>query len=321
MSDTRALATVPPVLSLAEVKTMAQAVAASHLFKGIDSAESAFTLMLLCQAEGLHPIQAMRRYHIVDGQPSMKADAILAEFLARGGTVDWHQYDDEACDATFTGKTTIRVRWDMERARKADLTGKVNWKRYPRQMLRSRAVSEGVRVADPAVVVGIYTPEEIEDLRPDATATVRPVYTPPPAQSKPANDATPAPVVVDVETKSGGGPEKPTQAHAGVIETAQLDPAAVKKLQTLFGKLGIGQREADEQQLDGHPRAAFLRDRRLEKIGEVIGRTITTAKELTAAEAEKACAWAEAEIRGPVVEPDMITAARAKFNVPRDGAA
>ena len=40
------------------------------------------------------------------------------------------------------------------------------WVKFPRQMLRSRVVSEGIRTVDPGAVCGAYTPEEVQDFAP-----------------------------------------------------------------------------------------------------------------------------------------------------------
>jgi hypothetical protein len=40
---------------------------------------------------------------------------------------------------------------------------KVNWQRFPRQMLTARCISEAVRLLAPQIVSGIYTPEEVQD--------------------------------------------------------------------------------------------------------------------------------------------------------------
>ncbi|MEW6097488.1 MAG: hypothetical protein AB1567_13365, partial [bacterium] len=45
---------------------------------------------------------------------------------------------------------------------------KDNWKHYPRQMLRSRVISEGVRTVLPGCNVGFYTVEEVQDFAPSS---------------------------------------------------------------------------------------------------------------------------------------------------------
>lgn len=150
-----------------EIAEMAKNVARSKLF-GMDEAQT-FTLMLLAQSKGLHPIQAVERYHVIQNRPAMKADAMLAEFQAHGGVIEWHQHDHLKCEATFTCpsvKTPTTVSWSIEDAKKAELTRNAMYTKYPRQMLRSRVISEGIRMMMPGILSGIYTPEEVADFEP-----------------------------------------------------------------------------------------------------------------------------------------------------------
>lgn len=147
-----------------DMERMAQAFALSKLF-GVSNAEQALALCLIAQAEGRHPASAAQDYHIIQGKPSKKADAMLRDFLAGGGKVDWHQLDDTVADATFSHPAggTVRISWDMKRAQQAQISTPM-WKKYPRQMLRSRVVSEGVRTVFPMATSGMYVPEEVEDI-------------------------------------------------------------------------------------------------------------------------------------------------------------
>jgi hypothetical protein len=152
--------------SLAEMSEMALAVVSSGLFPSIKTPDAAMTLMLLCQSEGLHPMQALRRYDIIQGRPALKTDAMLAEFQKRGGKVDWIRLDDECAEAEFHASglvNPVRIKFDTADAKRAGLLGKDNWNKYPRAMRRARVVSEGVRTADPGVNAGVYTPEEVSD--------------------------------------------------------------------------------------------------------------------------------------------------------------
>ena len=165
--------------SIQDIEIMADRVAKSGLF-GLNPAQ-AFTLMCLCQAEGIHPIKAVQRYHVIQGRPAMKADAMLADFLRIGGTVKWvtESDDRDKCEAIFThpkfapdGKS---VRFGIVDAKTAGLTGNPTWQKYPANMLRARVVSTGVRMIAPGIVAGLYTPEEVADFDPiEATATIEP---------------------------------------------------------------------------------------------------------------------------------------------------
>lgn len=145
-----------------QVERMAVAAASSNLF-GVKTKEQALSIMLLAQAEGIHPMTAVRDYHIIEGKPSLKADTMLARFHAAGGTVKWNSLTDKKVEATFTHPAggTVTIDWTIERAQQANLANKAVWKSYPRAMLRSRVVSEGIRTVCPSVIAGIYTPDEI----------------------------------------------------------------------------------------------------------------------------------------------------------------
>lgn len=125
-------------------------------------------MMLLCRSKGLDPMTAIERYHVVQGRPVMRADAMLGEFVRLGGRVEWAQRDDTAAEATFSHPLggTVTVRWTIEQARAAKLTGKDVWAQYPRQMLHARCVSEGVRSVLPGATNGLYTPEEAANMDP-----------------------------------------------------------------------------------------------------------------------------------------------------------
>jgi len=150
-----------------EVQTMAIAVAKSGLF-GMKTPEQALALMLVAQSEGLHPARAALEYHIIQGRPSLKADAMLSRFQAAGGKGEWHDYTPACVSATFSHPQggSIRIEWTRKMADDAKLTNKDTWKQYPRQMLRARCISEGIRTVFPGVSVGLYTPEEVGDFVP-----------------------------------------------------------------------------------------------------------------------------------------------------------
>ena len=148
-----------------DIQTMAVAVVKSGLF-GMKTVEQATALMLIAQAEGYHPALAARDYHIIQGRPTLKAETMMARFQQQGGKVEWKTLTDKEVTATFShpsgGSATIT--WTFEQAKQAGLTNKDNWKNYPRAMLRARVVSEGIRTVFPGVVLGVYTPEEVQDI-------------------------------------------------------------------------------------------------------------------------------------------------------------
>lgn len=153
------------VIPQQELKEIATAACKSGLFP-MPNPESAFMLMLICQSEGLHPVQALKRYHVIKGRPTMRSDAMQAEFQRAGGKIEWSERTDKVVRATFSHPSggSVPVEWTIEMAQKAGLTSKDVWKQFPRQMLTARVISEGIRTILPGIVTGIYTPEEIQDL-------------------------------------------------------------------------------------------------------------------------------------------------------------
>jgi hypothetical protein len=167
--------------SVGDLEIMADRVAKSRLF-GLDAAQ-AFTLMLLCQAEGIHPVRAVQRYRVIQGHPAMKTDAMLADFQRIGGTVKWLTENDdrEKCEAIFThprftpeGKT---IRFGLNDAKAAGLTGNPAWQKYPANMLRARVISTAIRMLAPGIVAGLYTPEEVTDFEPTVVVAMPPEST------------------------------------------------------------------------------------------------------------------------------------------------
>jgi hypothetical protein len=156
---------LPVLFSIGDLEKMAAQMVASKLF-GVQNVAQAVTLMLVAQAEGLHPATAARDYHVIQGRPAMKADAMLARFQASGGIVEWHDYTDTKVSGAFRHPSSpkpVMIEWTIEMARKIGLANKDNWIKYSRPMLRARCISEGVRTCSPGIAIGIYTPEEIQD--------------------------------------------------------------------------------------------------------------------------------------------------------------
>ncbi len=159
-------------ISFQQMQALAKYACDSRMF-GVQNESQAMSLMMLAQSEGIHPMRAVMEYHVIQGKPSLKADMMLARFQQDNGKVDWHCLTDQKVEATFSHPAggSARIEWDWERAKRAKLADKDNWKAFPRAMLRSRVISEGVRTVRPGVLYGLYTPEEVVSLDPDLPTT------------------------------------------------------------------------------------------------------------------------------------------------------
>lgn len=152
------------MFAVSDMQTMAQAVAKSGLF-GMKTPEQALALMLVAQAEGQHPATITQDYDIIQGKACRKTHSVMARFQQMGGKVQWHELTDKVADATFSHPAggSLRLKWTIEQAKAANLTGKDNWKNYPRAMLRARCIAEGVRAVYPAAIGGMMVSEEAQD--------------------------------------------------------------------------------------------------------------------------------------------------------------
>jgi hypothetical protein len=206
------------------------------------------TLMMLCQAEGIPPIVAVRRYDIVSGRPAMKSDAMLGDFQSRGGKIAWLVYTETEVTAEFSApglSAPVKVTWTIDMANRAGLTSKPGpWKQYPRSMLKARVISEGIRISMPAIISGIYTPEEVADFVPQIT----------PQAERPAIEAEVVPPAAEVITQS-----------------------QLKAIQTIAGEAKIG---------DGLP-PQEKRAARIAWLVELTGRQVSSTSDLTKDEASK----------------------------------
>ena len=165
----------PPQMAVSEIERVALAIANGKLF-GSNDPNAVLTLCFLAYAEGQHPAVVFRDYHIIKGRPAKKAEAMLRDFITAGGKIEWHTLNDECADATFShpGGGTVRIDWTIKRAQQAGISTDM-WKKYPRQMLRSRVISEGLRTVYPGATSGLYEENEVRDIIAEQAPASEPV--------------------------------------------------------------------------------------------------------------------------------------------------
>ncbi len=150
------------------IQVMGEMIWGSGMF-GCVKPEQGMVLAMTCLAEGKAPLELAKTYHIIEGKLSMRADAMLGRFLTTGGKVKWLVRNDKEVKAVFIhsdseveiGCTVDEMKANGVAMGKSGL--KDNWRKFPRQMLTARCISEGVRLLAPQIVSGIYTPEEVSD--------------------------------------------------------------------------------------------------------------------------------------------------------------
>jgi hypothetical protein len=229
---------------------------------------------------GIDPLVALQQIYIVHGRPGMYAAMMVA--LVQGHGHDVWTEDESDTRVTMAGRrkgTDVieRVTVTMDQARKAGWTSNAAYTKTPRDMLWARAASRVCNRIASDVLKGIASVEEIRDtIQVTAEAGTRTVN-PPAARRRaipPPVDAVEEPPLDD-PADGHPVPSEPQKAVQAVDEPPiEIDgPALItgpqsKKLHALLGKTGRGDRDLG-----------------LVYIAGVIGREITTTKDLTLAEA------------------------------------
>ena len=199
---------------------------------GCNNVDQGRVLAMTCISEGRPPSYYSKRFHIIGGNMSMKADAMLAEFRLAGGRHRIIERSPERCAVELTcdgQKLVSEFTWadasqeeypfttaaNKGTVPKRQNNGQVNpnalkdnWAtpRKRMQMLWARVVSDGVRALMPEVNFGQYTPEELSGS----------VYAEPQEASSD---------VIDAEYEVASEPA----AEAVTAEAAPFEPAAEVK--------------------------------------------------------------------------------------------
>jgi hypothetical protein len=231
-------------------------------YRGQDAAVAA--AILAGREMGIGPMTALQHLYVVDGRPAMSAQLMRALVFAHGHTIRVVECNSERC--TLVGRRAgdsheAPVTWSMEDARRAQVSTRTNWARYPRQMLLARATGELCRAVFPDVIGGMaYTLEEADDIPaaedgtttppprtvrrsrrpgPAPSPTEGPVSTSPPAGADsdpaggeppplPEDESTPRSMVtgdsrLSAPVGSGGGPSERAQNPTESAEPAEPD--------------------------------------------------------------------------------------------------
>jgi hypothetical protein len=173
-----ATSAIAPIANMSEFLSLAQEFEKSGMFGCTQPGQGA-VLLSTCMTDRISPIEFIRTYHLIEGRPSMRADAMLAKFTQQGGKYKILSFTADKAEAVFFfGDNEITMSMTMKEAEAAGLThskaGKIkdNWKSFPRQMLWARVVSSAIRLVAPGIVAGVYTPEEVQDF--DKAAAIEP---------------------------------------------------------------------------------------------------------------------------------------------------
>ena len=149
-----------------DAERAARAMAGSGFFQEAKQANQAVVKILAGQELGFGPFASMTGVAIIQGKPAVGAN-LQAAAVKRTGKYNYRviEMTGEACELEFyeAGQPVGKSRFTMQDAAAAGLSGKDNWKKFPRNMLFARAISNGVKWYAPDIFNGatVYTPDEL----------------------------------------------------------------------------------------------------------------------------------------------------------------
>lgn len=143
------------------------AACAAGYWKDLKSVAQATMKLQMGSEVGLKPIQSLNRIHVIEGKPSMAAEAMSGLVKASGK----YRIVEERCDedvAIAAIYEKVGDGWELcgrgsfsiKNAQKAGLATRHNWKAYTEDMLWARAVSRACRKHASDVVLGLYAVED-----------------------------------------------------------------------------------------------------------------------------------------------------------------
>jgi hypothetical protein len=143
--------------------------------------EQAPAVLMHAMGLGMSVIELARNYHWIEGRPSMRADAMLANFRTQhGGAYVVKRRDSDGIDIEFTDRQgnvyPCSLSWQQmlqspypwrkdkgpkDEPKPENLKNNYATEMGRRSMMFARLVSDSLRWICPELVAGVYTPEEL----------------------------------------------------------------------------------------------------------------------------------------------------------------
>lgn len=149
------------------LKEISEAAAKSGLLPaGIKTAQAALIVALKGVEMGFSPMQAFERISVIDGKAVIDGQGMLILIMERlpEAQITWLESTIEKCTVRIKNpkqNEAVTETFTIEDAKRAALLSKSNWQRYPKMMLRWRALVACARIAVPHVIGGCYTRDEM----------------------------------------------------------------------------------------------------------------------------------------------------------------
>lgn len=152
-------------LNVQDPIALGQVLADSGFFQDSRGAAQAAVKVMAGAELGFGPVTSMTGIYIVKGRVTVSANLMAAAIKRHPSyTYRVREHTETVCVIDFIedGEVAGTSSFSIEDAKKASLMSNQTWKSYPRNMLFSRALSNGAKWYCPDVFGGpVYTPDEL----------------------------------------------------------------------------------------------------------------------------------------------------------------
>lgn len=125
--------------------------------------EAVLFVILAGRDLGLSPVASLRGLTIIQGKIEVSADLQLGMFHRRGGQCQWEELTDSRAALRLSAPWLTAPHVSSFSMADAQRAGVVNetYKKWPKAMLRSRAITQGLKDIGFDATAGVYAPGEI----------------------------------------------------------------------------------------------------------------------------------------------------------------
>lgn len=161
--------------SLRDARVIAKDMFDSHMFSAYGNAPAVLSTIMVGRELGLPAMASLRSIHVIEGRHGLSAQLMVATVLRSGLAEFFEPISFSDTEATYETKrkgarNPVQLTHTIEMARKAwkktaDAWEKSGWGANPTDMLCARASARLARMIYPDILAGLYTPEELAELR------------------------------------------------------------------------------------------------------------------------------------------------------------
>lgn len=157
--------------SMREAVMVAKDLHASRMFADYGTPHAVLSTIMLGRELGLPALGSLRTIHVIEGKHSLSASLMVALVLKSGLAEYFEPVSFSDTEATYEtlrkgARNPVRLQHTIQMAQTAGLVkDKSGWVKNPVDMLVARAQARLARMVYPDLLAGLYTPEELADIR------------------------------------------------------------------------------------------------------------------------------------------------------------